>query len=64
MCTYYIILYSECVLMNVFMLQVQVHIYTISAIYCKLMIGHKMHYGGCTSSKSWLFVILTTSSFS
>ena len=32
MCTYYIILYCECMLTNVCKLQVQVHIYTISTI--------------------------------
>ena len=35
--------------MNVCMLQVQVHIYIVSAIYCKLVVGHNMHYGGCVS---------------
>ena len=51
MCTYYIILYSECVLLNVHMLQaqVQVHLYTISAIYCKSVIGQNMHYRGCAN---------------
>ena len=47
--TYYIILYSECVLTSETMLEVQVHIYTISTIYCKLVIGHNMNYGGCAS---------------
>ena len=36
-------------LMSESMLQVQVHIYIVSAIYCKLVTDHNMHYGGCAS---------------
>ena len=31
------------------MIQVHVHIYRISAIYCDIVIGHNMHYRGCAS---------------
>ena len=35
--------------MSVFMIQVQVHIYIVSAIYCNIVVDHNLHYGGCAS---------------
>ena len=35
--------------MSVCMIQVQVYIYRVSTIYCNIVIGHNVHYGGCAS---------------
>ena len=35
--------------MTEYVLQVQVYIDIVSAIYCNIVIGHNMHYGGCAS---------------